>query len=138
MAQDLAAENRRLQARLAELTDEAARNDSLLRKTQERELELLRAATLPQLFERLIHGLRTSYQLDRRDARAARPAARAAPPAVGRQLACSRSCREVQFVDSLAALSPQLAQLEKPWLGPFNRADARGLCRVRGAAAASR
>ena len=63
--QDLAAENARLQARLVDLKEEAARNDSLLRKTQERELELLRAGTLPQLFDRLIHSLRTSYQLDR-------------------------------------------------------------------------
>lgn len=45
--QDLEAENARLQSRLAELKDEAARNDSLLRKTQERELELLRAGSLP-------------------------------------------------------------------------------------------
>src|SRR5689334_25377394 len=62
--EDLLAENHRLTAHLAELKEHAARNDSLLRKTQERELELLRAATLPQLFERLIHGLRRSYQLD--------------------------------------------------------------------------
>src|SRR5215468_6892138 len=54
----------RLQARLAALTEEVGRNDSLLRKTQERELELLRAGSLTQLFERLIVGLRTSYQLD--------------------------------------------------------------------------
>ena len=57
-------ENRSLQARLAGLTEEVGRNDSLLRKTQERELELLRAGSLTQLFERLIAGLRTSYQLD--------------------------------------------------------------------------
>src|SRR5262249_57266779 len=57
-------ENRLLQARLTQLTDEVGRNDSLLRKTQERELELLRAASLTQLFERLIAGLRTSYALD--------------------------------------------------------------------------
>src|SRR5215831_2001588 len=57
-------ENHRLQARLAALTEEVGRNDSLLRKTQERELELLRAGSLTQLFERLIVGLRTSYQLD--------------------------------------------------------------------------
>ena len=60
---DLEAENERLRTRLNELKEEAQRNDSLLRKTQERELDLLRAATLPQLFERLIHGLRASYQL---------------------------------------------------------------------------
>jgi len=57
-------ENRLLQARLAALTEEVGRNDSLLCKTQERELELLRAGSLMQLFERLIEGLRSSYQLD--------------------------------------------------------------------------
>ena len=57
-------ENRSLETRLAGLTEEVGRNDSLLRKTQERELELLRAGSLTQLFERLINGLKTSYQLD--------------------------------------------------------------------------
>ena len=57
-------EIRVLQARLATLTEQVSRNDSLLRKTQERELELLRAGSLAQLFERLIVGLRTSYLLD--------------------------------------------------------------------------
>ena len=57
-------ENARLRGRLRELTDEVGRNDSLFRKTQERELELLRAGSLAQLLERLIHGLRESYQLD--------------------------------------------------------------------------
>ena len=40
---ELSAEVRSLQARLTELTDEASRNAALLSKTQERELELLRA-----------------------------------------------------------------------------------------------
>src|SRR5215470_7902659 len=61
---ELEVENRLLQARLATLTDEVSRNDSLLRKTQERELELLRAGSLAQLFERLIVGLKSSYTLD--------------------------------------------------------------------------
>src|ERR1700731_3218101 len=63
-AAGLAAEHRLLQARLAALTEEVGRNEALLRKTQERELELLRAGSLTQLFERLIAGLRSSYQLD--------------------------------------------------------------------------
>jgi uncharacterized protein YigA (DUF484 family) len=50
-------EIRSLEARLAGLTEDVGRNDSLLRKTQERELELLRAGSLTQLFERLIVGL---------------------------------------------------------------------------------
>ena len=128
--QDLEAENRRLEARLAELTQHAARNDSLLRKTQERELELLRAATLPQLFDRLIHGLRTSYQLDRVTLTLNDPEHEI------RQLLWNdtgvlENLPEVQFVDSLATLSNDLAQLEKPWLGPFNRALHAPICRVR-------
>jgi diguanylate cyclase (GGDEF)-like protein len=128
--QDLAAENRRLAARLAELTQHAARNDSLLRKTQERELELLRAATLPQLFERLIHGLRTSYQLDRVTLTLNDPEHEL------RQLLWNdtgvlENLPEVQFVDSLAALSNDFTQLEKPWLGPFNRTVHAQICRVR-------
>jgi len=60
----LQVENRTLQERLKDLTEEVSRNEALLRKTQERELELLRAGSLAQLLERLIHGLRVSYQLD--------------------------------------------------------------------------
>src|ERR1700745_3855149 len=63
-ASALEEECRALRARLATLTEEVGRNDSLLKKTQERELELLRAGSLTQLFERLIVGLKTSYQLD--------------------------------------------------------------------------
>ena len=60
----LESEYRVLKARLGELTDQVTRNDSLLRKTQERELELLRARSLPELLERLIHGLKASHRLE--------------------------------------------------------------------------
>jgi two-component system, cell cycle response regulator len=119
---ELEQENRLLKARIAALTEEGNRNDSLLRKTQERELELLRAGSLPQLFDRLIQGLRTSYQLEEvalilndpqheirhllsGDAQPVRE-----PPGV---------C----FVDALVTVAPQLVNLERPWLGPYNRAD---------------
>lgn len=118
----LADENRALHGRLAALTEEVGRNDSLLRKTQERELELLRAASLSQLFERLIGGLRVSYQLD------------------GVTLLLHDSQHEIRhlfagdgqalepmpgvcFVDALVTIAPQLANLERPWLGPFRKAD---------------
>ena len=114
-------ENSRLQTRLAALTEEVGRNDSLLRKTQERELELLRAGSLAQLFERLIVGLRTSYQLDEVALILHDPqheirhllsgdGAAAEPPGV---------C----FVDALVSIAPQLANLERPWLGPYRKAD---------------
>ena len=115
-------ENRRLQGRLAALTEEVGRNDSLLRKTQERELELLRAGSLAQLFERLIAGLRTSYQLDEvalilhdpqheiRHLLSGDGVTAGEPPGV---------C----FVDALVTVAPQLANLERPWLGPYRKAD---------------
>jgi two-component system, cell cycle response regulator len=115
-------DNRLLQARLAAVTVEVSRNDSLLRKTQERELELLRADSLPQLFERLIHGLRTSYQLDEvalilhdpqheiRHLLSGDTATIAEPPGV---------C----FVDALITIAPQLVSLDRPWLGPYSKAD---------------
>jgi diguanylate cyclase (GGDEF)-like protein len=115
-------DNRLLQARLDALTEEVGRNDSLLRKTQERELELLRAASLNQLFERLIAGLRSSYQLDEvalilhdpqheiRHLLSGDGATVTEPPGV---------C----FVDALVTVAPQLANLERPWLGPYRKAD---------------
>ena len=118
----LADENHALQSRLTALTEEVGRNDSLLRKTQERELELLRAATLSQLFERLIDGLRASYQLD------------------GVTLLLHDPQHEIRhlfsgdgetpepmpgvcFVDALVTVAPQLTNLERPWLGPYRKAD---------------
>ena len=117
----LAEENRALQARLAQLTEEVSRNESLLRKTQERELELLRAGSLTQLFERLIQGLKGSYQLDgvtlvlhdpQHEIRHLLYGDESTQPPPG-----------VRFVDTLLPIAPQLAALERPWLGPFHRAD---------------
>jgi two-component system cell cycle response regulator len=118
----LADENRALQAHLAALTEQAGRNDSLLRKTQERELELLRAATLSQLFERLISGLRISYQLEGVTLLLHDP-----QHEIRHLLAGDGQAPEplpgVCFVDALVTIAPQLANLERPWLGPFRKAD---------------
>nr|PZN77427.1 MAG: sensor domain-containing diguanylate cyclase [Pseudomonadota bacterium] len=118
----LEAENRALQARLRELTEEASRNESLLRKTQERELELLRAGSLTQLLERIVHGLQASYQL------AAVGLTLHDPQHEIRHLLSGdgpalEELRAVQFVDVLVSVAPQLAALEKPWLGPYQAAD---------------
>ena len=115
-------ENRALQSRLAELTEEVGRNDSLLRKTQERELELLRAGSLAQLFERLISGLRVSYQLDGVTLLLHDPQHEIRHLFAGDGQALE-PVQGVCFVDALVTIAPQLANLERPWLGPFNRAD---------------
>lgn len=118
----LEAENAALHARLQDLTDQVSRNESLLRKTQERELELLRSGSLAKLLERMIYGLKHSYQLD------AVHLVLQDPQHEIRHLLSGDSTlleglREVRFVDVLTSMAPQLAVLERPWLGPFHVAD---------------
>lgn len=118
----LEAENQRLQDRLQDLTEEVSRNEALLRKTQERELELLRAGSLAQLLERLIHGLKSSYQLD------AVTLVLNDPQHEIRHLMAGdgflvEEFREVHFVDSVGDVAPRLPELERPWLGPFFKED---------------
>jgi diguanylate cyclase (GGDEF)-like protein len=115
-------EHRALQVRLASLTEEVSRNDSLLKKTQERELELLRAGSLTQLFERLIVGLRTSYQLDGVALMINDPQHEIRHLLSGDGLALEQLAG-ISFVDALITVAPQLAHLERPWLGPFRKAD---------------
>src|SRR5690349_7146783 len=54
----------RLRKRIAALTSEAATNERVLKKTQQREMELLKAADLPKLFEVICERLMISYGLD--------------------------------------------------------------------------
>jgi two-component system, cell cycle response regulator len=115
-------DNEALRARLAALTEEAGRNAALLQKTQERELELLLAGSLPQLFERLIPGLRTSYQLDGVTVVLNDPHHEIRHLISGDDLTQGGRAGVV-FVDALMTVAPQLAALERPWLGPYRRAD---------------
>ncbi|MGH8138236.1 MAG: DUF484 family protein [Steroidobacteraceae bacterium] len=118
----LDAEVRSLQTRLAEVTGEVSRNDALLRKTQERELELLRADSLAQLLQRMIHGLKASYQLDAVTLVLCDPDHEVRHLLTGDGFVLE-DLAEVQFVDVLVTMAPQLANLERPWLGPLRVAD---------------
>jgi two-component system cell cycle response regulator len=118
----LAEENERLRARLKELTEEVGRNESLFRKTQERELELLRAGSLTQLLERLIHGLKQSYQLDAVTLVLHDPQHDIRHLLTGDGFVLEE-LEGVHFVDALTTAAPQVANLERPWLGPFHLAD---------------
>lgn len=115
-------DNRALQKRLRDLTEEVTRNEALLRKTQERELDLLRANSLAQLLERLIHGLRVSYQLDAVALVLNDPQHEIRHLMAGDGFLVDE-LREVRFVDSLKEVAPRLPDLERPWLGPFFRDD---------------
>src|ERR1700730_16086941 len=111
-----------LKKRLKELTAEAANNETILKKTQARELSLLRADSLAQLLRAMVDGLRESYSLD------AISVVLLDPEHEIRHLLLASGERpdefkQVFFVDSLVGLAPQLTALHKQWLGPFVGAD---------------
>jgi two-component system, cell cycle response regulator len=119
---ELIRENDDLKKRLAELTAEAANNESIMKRTQARELTLLRADSLAQLLRAMVEGLRESYALD------AVSVVLLDPQHEVRHLLLAGGDRpeefkQIFFVDSLVGLAPQLAVLHKPWLGPFVGAD---------------
>jgi diguanylate cyclase (GGDEF)-like protein len=120
--EDVVKENEDLKKRLKVLTAEAANNESILKRTQARELTLLRADSLAQLLHALVDGLRESYALD------AVSVVLLDPQHEIRHLLVAGGDRpeefnQIFFVDSLVSLAPQLAALHKPWLGPFIGAD---------------
>ncbi len=115
-------ENEELKQRLKDLTAEAANNETILKRTQTRELTLLRADSLAQLLHAMVDGLRESYSLD------AVSVVLLDPQHEIRHLLIAGGDRpeefkQIFFVDSLVGLAPQLTALHKPWLGPFVGAD---------------
>jgi two-component system cell cycle response regulator len=120
--EDLRLEIDALKKRLAEMTAEAANNESILKRTQGRELTLLRADGLGPLLHAMVDGLRESYGLD------AVSVVLLDPQHEIRHLLIAGGDRpeefkQIFFVDSLVGLAPQLAALHRPWLGPFAGAD---------------
>src|ERR1700677_3884672 len=111
-----------LRKRLAEMTAEASNNETILKRTQARELTLLRADSLSQLLHAMVSGLRDSYALD------AVSVVLLDPQHEVRHLLVAggerpEEFKQIFFVDSLVGLAPQLAVLHKPWLGPYVGAD---------------
>jgi two-component system cell cycle response regulator len=111
-----------LRRKFEQLIAEAAHNEKVLKRMQERELQLLRADSLPSLLRMMIEGLRDSYFLD------AVSVVLLDPQHEIRHLLMAggdrpEEFRQIFFVDSLVGLAPQLAALHKPWLGTFTAAD---------------
>lgn len=109
-------ENRILRARLVELASAAARNEALLAKTQERELDLLRAGSLAELLGRMIDGLREAYQLDRVSLLLNDPQHEVRHLASGEHVG-HELLAHVRHEDLLDSLALALGGLLKPWLG---------------------
>jgi len=112
---------RELKRRLRALKDEAAKNEVILHKTQERELDLLRAENLPALMRVLVQGLRDSYGLD------AVTLTLLDPQHEIRHLLLGEGQRledfpAARFVDALPGALRPVVHARRPWLGTFSAA----------------
>ena len=121
-ARDLEGEVRELRARIATLVDEAANNERLLKRSQERELELLKAENLAGTFDAICVGLKESYALEAVTLLLLDPQHEIRHLLSGDGVTAGEP-PGVCFVDALVSVAPQLANLERPWLGPYRRAD---------------
>src|SRR5690349_19013176 len=121
-ARDLQAEIRELRARIAALMDEASANEKLLRRSQERELELLKAENMPQLFEALCKGLKASYALESVTLLLLDPEHEIRHLLIADHVTVE-DFPQVQFIDSLTGMAPQFNSFHRPWLGPYMGCD---------------
>ena len=130
--EDMSAEELRAQLdaarrRLDELTDEVARNDDKMRRTQQRELQLLQADDLDSLLSVLVNGLRVSYGLEYVSV------VLCDPDYDIRHLLLANGTPVEDFsnlvvVESLTGLAPQYIALHQPWLGAFAGCDHQMIC----------
>jgi len=111
-----------LRARLRQLVEQAERNETVFRRTLEREKEVLSAETLPRLLDVVVGGLRDSYGL------AAVTLVLQDPQHEIRHLLLGdgvepASFGGVIFADSVVTLAPQMQTLARPWLGSWVNSD---------------
>ena len=121
-ARDLENETRELRARIAALVEEASNNERLLKRNQQRELDLLKAETLSELLEAICHGLKTSYALESVTLLLSDPQHEIRHLLIADHLR-TEDFPQVLFVDGLAGVAPQFTTFHKPWLGPYMGCD---------------
>ena len=109
-------------AQLAALRAEVARNEGILRKSQQRELALLQADDISAFFRTMINTLADSYGLAQVTVVICDPDhdIRHLLVAGGTQ---PEDLPGLLFVDALPGLAPQYAALSMPWLGPYSASD---------------
>lgn len=115
-----------LEQRLAALTEEAAKNASILKNSQEREMTLLEASSLESLLRLLTSGLENSFRLE------AISLVIGDPHHEMRHLLWSDGIRPdsifgLIFVDAAQDILPPVASFIEPRLEPYNRSSHRRL-----------
>jgi diguanylate cyclase (GGDEF)-like protein len=122
MSRDLENETRELRARIAALVEEAANNERLLKRSQQRELDLLKADNLPELFEAICKGLLASYGLESVTLLLCDPQHEIRHLLIADHLSTD-DFPNVIFTDSMVGVAPQFNAFHKPWLGPYMGCD---------------
>jgi diguanylate cyclase (GGDEF)-like protein len=125
--QELEAQLEAARRQVEEMTAEAGRNDEIMRRAQQRELQLLQAASLDALFRTMIDGLRISYGVDYVSVVVCDPdhdvrhllLANATP---------AEDFGDLLVVESMSGLAPQYIALQQPWLGKFAACDHQLIC----------
>ena len=125
--EELEAQLEATRRQLEEMTAEAARNDEIMRRAQQRELQLPKAETLDALVKTLTEGLRISYGVDYVSLVICDPdhdvrhllLANGTP---------AEDLDELLVVESMSGLAPQYIALQHPWLGRFAACDHQLIC----------
>lgn len=123
---DLDLEVTRLRNRITALTEEAATNERVLRKTQQRELELLKAGELPKLFEVVCERLMLSYGLDSVTFLLDDPEHEIRHLLQARHTP-AESFPKVIFADNIIGLLSHFQSSKKPWLDAYSAIHHRTL-----------
>lgn len=111
-----------LKRRLAVLTKAAVKNETILRRTREREMSLLEVESLDALLRLLVSGLVESYGLEAVTLFICDPLHEIRHLLLHDGISPDR-LTGVQFVDELVGIAPQFEHYIRPWLGPFTVCD---------------
>lgn len=115
-------ENRLLKRRLALLTEEAAKNEAILKRSREREMSLLEVESLEGLLNLLAMGLADSYNLQAVTLFVCDPDYELRHLLISDGTgAALEAVPGVHFVDALNEVVP--APFSKPWLGRYAAAE---------------
>lgn len=121
IAEEQTAELDAARRQLEELTAEVARNDEKLRRSQQRELQLLQSPNLDSLFHEMTDGLRDSYRLECVSVVLSDPGHDVRHLLV--TFADGSGIPNLHLVESLIGIAPQYVGLRRPWLGAYAACD---------------
>lgn len=119
---DIKRENKLLKRELKRLTEEAANNEAILKRSQRRQMKLLETESLRQLLQLLTVGLVDDYGLTTVTLYLCDPEHHIRHLLHGDAVGVS-DLPGIRFVDDLQGIAPQFEDFKTPWLGPCGPSD---------------